>query len=555
MTIAIATASGAQILMNEIHKRGITRVFGVPGRENASILFNEVPEVEFITGRLEMNAGIMADITGRITRTPQACFCTMGPGATNMATAVASSKLNFSPTVYIMAQLESDDRFYNVSHQCVDNAGIFEPLAKWSVEIDSAEQIASVINRAFDIALMEPVGPVVVSIPVDLFKKQVAYEESQEVERRPENYFDELELSDHSMNEFREALLKAKHPVCIVGQEAIRAQVENEVKEFCESWSIPIVLSANAKGIIPENHPLNYGAVSPYMEGILKEDGVLDLIFCDVDYVICIGYQYVDDILPKMWQRGCPKKVIHISSFDCEEIVSKYNPDLKVIGQIKQILPKAGVSLAEKKSHPNVKRIQQIYKAAYERKGQIQGKLSPIEVVKCVNENLEDGFFLTDIGFYRHHAIMFSNPATSNRFFTDAGLSSFGTGLGSVAGAQFLDKTKRAFMICGDGGFHSTSCDLATLSKHNLPAVIIVMNNDAFKLIHLYQKRHNVKDNSKVITLSRVDFVKLAEANGVIGKKVRSVEELNKAIKDHDRLSPLLIECEMEYDDEFFESF
>ena len=110
----------SKVLLKELKRRGITRVFGVPGRENASILFNEEPDIQYITARVEFNAGIMADFTGRLTRKPQVCFSTMGPGATNMTTAVASAMLNKSPMVFISAQLERGDIFYNQTYQCVD---------------------------------------------------------------------------------------------------------------------------------------------------------------------------------------------------------------------------------------------------------------------------------------------------------------------------------------------------------------------------------------------------------------------------------------------------
>ncbi|MBK9730414.1 MAG: hypothetical protein IPO83_03845 [Chitinophagaceae bacterium] len=110
----------SEVLLSEFLKRGIRRVFGVPGRENKYIFFNEVPEIEFITCRVEFNAGIMAEFTGRMTRRPQVCFGTMGPGATNLVTAAASAILNNSPLLIITAQLESDDRFYNLTHQCVN---------------------------------------------------------------------------------------------------------------------------------------------------------------------------------------------------------------------------------------------------------------------------------------------------------------------------------------------------------------------------------------------------------------------------------------------------
>lgn len=152
---------------------------------------------------------------------------------------------------------------------------------------------------------------------------------------------------------------------------------------------------------------------------------------------------------------------------------------------------------------------------------------------------------------------MFSRPKRTNQFFTDAGLSSFGCGLPSAAAAQFIDKSKPVFLLCGDGGFHSGSCDLETLTRHQLPLVIIVLNNNAYELIQRYQQRGGNGDNKKILSFTGVDFIKLAEANGVRGAYAQDVESLSQLIRSRDKSRPLLIEISLSYhhNDQFKESF
>lgn len=94
-----------EVLLRELKRRGIKNIYGVPGRENEHILFNEVEGIEYITTRTEFAAGIAAEFSGRMTNKPQVCFSTMGPGATNMTTSVASAMLNKSPLIFFSAQL------------------------------------------------------------------------------------------------------------------------------------------------------------------------------------------------------------------------------------------------------------------------------------------------------------------------------------------------------------------------------------------------------------------------------------------------------------------
>ncbi len=537
----------SELLLKEIRRRGVRRVFGVPGRENAAILFNEVPDVEFVTTRVEFNAGIMACFTGRVTRRPQVCFSTMGPGATNMVTAAASAILNRSPVVFISAQLETDDRFYNLTHQCVDQRRIMEPVTKWAHELERADELTEVIDRAFRVAMREPVGPVLLSIPTDLFGQDVA------VTHDPDLPIDlQIECTvpappEASIDELHALLVSARRPLCLVGQEAIRAGAERAIRELCRSWQIPLLAAANAKGILPPDDPLNLGAASCYMEGILRYPHALREVFATVDTLFCVGYQYVDDVLPKMWAYG-EKRIVSISAFDNGEIRSKFGPDLHVIGPIPETLSMLLKRPVVKKqigpSGALRERLEKVYRGPERVPG---GGLAPPAVIRCINDHLDDGVLVTDIGYYRHHAILFSKATRPGQFVTDAGLSSFGSGLPSAAAAQFLDREKRVFLLCGDGGFHSGSCDLETLVRCRLPVIIVVLDNSAFELISLYQRRGGRQPNEGVVSLGKVDFAALARANGCDGVRAESIEAMAQAIAAHTRERPLLIEIPVSY--------
>lgn len=546
----------SEYLMRSLKQRGIKRVYGVPGRENAHILFNEVEDISFITTRVEFNAGIMADFTARITQTPQVAFCTMGPGATNMVTAVSSSMLNRSPMLLISAQLESDDRYYNITHQCVDQRSIFDPVTKASIELNHAYELPAVLDQAFELMMKEPVGPVHISVPTDFWTQEIGQDDKSFDEIPAVVTWPETPISNQLINELHVAITKGKRALCLVGNEVIRSGAESEIRDFCRAWHIPLLASANAKGILDYEDELNIGSASCYMEGILQYPTALAELFDDIDLIINIGYQYVDDILPKMWNRGCGKTVVNISAFSVKLINAKYAPDLEVVGNIKKVMKSLSELSTECKEHISLEKLKGKIDAAYMQTREDE-KVTPVEVIKIINENLEGGTFVTDIGYYRHHAILFSRPERTNQFFTDAGLSSFGCGLPSAAAAQFLDRSKPVFLLCGDGGFHSGSCDLETLVRHKLPVVIIVQNNSAYELIQRYQHRGGQGNNQEILSFNGVDFTKLAEANGVPSAFAKDSGTLCKLIKNRDRARPLLIEVPLAYhsNDEFKESF
>ncbi|MGF6969338.1 N2-(2-carboxyethyl)arginine synthase [Paraburkholderia sp. WC7.3g] len=547
----------SEYLLRFIKNAGISRVFGVPGRENAHILFNEVDGIDFVTGRVEFNAGVAAEFSGRCMLRPQIVFCTMGPGATNMVTAAASAHLNHSPLLIVSAQLERDDRHYNITHQCVDQRAIFAPVTKLSLELENPEDLPGILQHAFSVMMTDPPGPVHLSIPADIYStshSRLVADEFPEVSTKL--LWPRSTLGASSVRAVIERLRKAERPMCLIGHEVIRAGAERALVDFCKRWNIPMMASANAKGFLSMTDPLYIGSASPYMEGILGYATALDDVFNEVDLILNFGYQYVDDILPKMWCRGKRKEVIHISAHSADAIKENYPFDFEVTSNILDALQQLGEYAATPKQlFPADKLKTRIQ--AHRRRRSSYGRLNPIEVVEAVNKNIGRGKFVTDIGYYRHHAILFSEPTSTSQFFTDAGLSSFGSGLASAIGAQFVDPDNSVFLIAGDGGFHSGSCDLETVARHRLPIVMLILNNNAFGLIERYQDRGGNGANKAILRFGSVDFTALAKANGVAGARVSSFEELDTVIAGRDPSKPILIEIPLEYaeGDEFRESF
>ncbi len=103
--------------------------------------------------------------------------------------------------------------------------------------------------------------------------------------------------------------------------------------------------------------------------------------------------------------------------------------------------------------------------------------------------------------------------------------------------------------MCGDGGLHSGSGDLETLARHQVPIIIILINNSSFELIELYQKKgtQGKSDRKEILSFTNVDFVKLAEANKCVGVRVHKVDGIADAIRNHNRKQPLLIEVLLNY--------
>ncbi|MEU2223853.1 thiamine pyrophosphate-binding protein [Streptomyces sp. NPDC018347] len=550
-----ANDTTAHALLRRLRDHGIETVFGVVGREAASILFDEVEGIDFVLTRHEFTAGVAADVLARITGRPQACWATLGPGMTNLSTGVATSVLDRSPVVALAAQSESYDIFPNDTHQCLDLVSLMRPITKYSVELQRPDDITDLVDSAVSAAMTEPVGPSFISLPVDLLAADIDTSVPLPKARTPDKPVGTVQDGWQAAAEEASGLLAAaQHPVLVVGASAIRSGAVPAVRALAERLRIPVVTTYIAKGVLPQGHELNYGAVTGYMDGILSFPA-LETLFGPADLVITLGYDYAEDLRPSMWTRGGPKPTVRVAPVP-NPVPRVYRPDVDVVTDVRAFVEyladkddiaaktphdisalrdRIATFLADPRDYPNGMRVHQV--------------VDCMNTVMAETADPGEGTIVSDIGFFRHYGVLFARADQPFGFLTSAGCSSFGYGIPAAIGAQLARPGQPTFLIAGDGGFHSNSADLETIARLNLPIVTVVVNNDTNGLIELYQNLGHQRSYDPAVKFTGVDFTQLAAANGVEAVKAANREELLAALRKGAGLGrPFLIEVPVNYD-------
>lgn len=548
-TVAVkASSTVASALLSRLQQHGVERVFGIVGREAAAILFDESPGIEFVLTRHEFTAGVMADVVARITNRPQACFATLGPGMTNLSTGIATSALDRSPVIAMAAQSESYDLFPNVTHQCLDSVAMMAPLTKWCGQLERGDDITDLVDSAVSASMVEPVGPSFISLPVDLLASGVS---DDLVEPPVIAGIRGLQDPDwrREADEAIRLLREAKHPVLVVGTATIRAEAVELLREFVERHQIPVITTYVAKGVLRHDHPMTYGAVSGYMDGIL-DFPALDTLFGPADLILALGYDYAEDLRPSMWQHGDPAKVVRISP-TVNPIPRVLTPEVDIIVDPRSFLAYALANTGELKNSPHdVEPLRARVREFLSDPNEYPDGMRVHQVIDTMNSVIDgEGTIVSDIGYFRHYGVLFAQADQRYGFLTSAGCSSFGYGLPAAMGAQIARREEPVFLIAGDGGFHSNSADLETVARLNLPIVMVVVNNNCNGLIELYQNLGHGKSHDPAVGFGTVDFVGLAKANGIDGERATTRADLAKALrKAKDERRPYLVEVPIAYD-------
>ena len=522
--------NGAKLLLTTLKNLGINKVLGIVGRESEAINFMEIPGMEFVLTRHEFVAGIMAEVGGKLTGSPQVLWTSYGPGVTNAATVAVSATQERSPLIIIASQVEREYIDYRHTHQCVDQLTMMKPLTKYQGEPTSVNEIPEILNKAYVIANTEPKGPVFVSMPVDVLSENVV---SKEIPKRNNKQFTQRKstFSKKDISQVIEVITSARKPIVLVGSEVIRTRSANEFLQFTEYFKLPMLATIGGKGVFPERHPLSIGTYSRYIPTYFDVHEV-DEYLSDVDLVVAVGYEECEDSTPSMFDKLFQNaNKVRISAI--ENTNKRLSFSVDIVGDLCEIFSALSKGSKIKRGMSDVLNINNLFQEKIRKKTLNLHTIFQLKVADYVREAIgEMGIVTTDVGIHRHITLIGTPSHRPGTFFCSPALSTFGFGLPAAMGAAIYNKNVPVIAVCGDGGFHSVIHDLETCSRLKLPVIVILFKDNSYGLIDVYRKRGGLKRNSVMFDFGDVNFVKIAKASGCQGIRIRSLPSFKNALKN-----------------------
>ena len=273
---------GAELLIRCLEAEGVEYVFGLPGEETADLMISMLNStVKFILTRHEQSAAFMADVYGRLTGKVGVCLATLGPGATNLTTGIASANMDRSRVLAIIGQIDSN-MLHKESHQNMDVITMFKPITKWNQSIRNGDNIPEIVRRAFKIANEEKAGATHIELPQDVAKQQsniMPIRKQGDVPRSYPNKF----VIDKAVK----LILDSRKRLILVGNGCVRGNASIPIRKFVEKTGICSVNTFMAKGVISDKWERHLRTI-----GIKNEDHAL-IAMKEADLVIAIGYDLV----------------------------------------------------------------------------------------------------------------------------------------------------------------------------------------------------------------------------------------------------------------------
>lgn len=527
----LGVVSGSEALIRSLLFEGVETIFGYPGGAIMPVfdaLYDHKNEIKHILVRHEQGAVHAAQGYARVSKKVGVALVTSGPGATNAITGITDAMMDSTPLVVISGQVASS-LLGSDAFQEADVIGVMQPITKWAYQIRRVEEIPWAVARAFYIAASGRPGPVVLDIAKDAQTNKCDFSYKKIDFLR--SYQPQPEVEPEKIQMAAEIINNAQKPFALVGQGVMLGNAEKELIAFLEKGGIPFASTILGLSAVPSDHPLNHGMLG--MHGNVAPN--MKTNECDV--LIAIGMRFDDRVTGDLKTYAKQAKVIHFD-IDLAEMDKNVKTTVKVLGDAKKTLPMV-TDLLEKKSYETWNNSFKPYKEKEfnciirnELFPQNGGEIKMGEVINKVTEATGNAAVcVTDVGQHQMMATRYFKYTQSRSMVTSGGLGTMGFGLPAGIGAKYGAPGRTVCIFVGDGGFQMTVQELGTIMEHGIDVKIILLNNNFLGMVRQWQELFFDERYSET-HLKNPDFVKIADAYGIKGRKVTERKELDAAIAE-----------------------
>jgi len=518
--------TAAQAIVRCLEIERITQAFCVPGESYLPIMnaLYEHPTIRLTATRHESGAAFMAEGYAKASGKPAVVMATRAVGAANLSIGVHTAQQDSTPMIVFLGQVDSRFRGRE-GFQETDLERFFAPIAKWAVEVSSAERIPEIVQRAVRLAVTGRPGPVVVAFPEDVLNKEVTV-----------RFSDPLRLSkphpdDESIGEAVRLLANAERPLILAGGGIKWADAEDDLLRFSESTGIPVMASFRRHDVFPNHHPHYVGHL-----GLAPAKGIVETAK-SAEVVLVLGSRLSEVTTQDYALFSANQQIIHI---DCDaSVVGKaVVPDLGIISDCRRALL-ALQNQAQGRIDPSrftqwreERRKVYVQASTLDWGGttELQEGLHPKAVIQALIEELpKDAIITNDAGNFAGwlHAYY---PFTEKKTYVGPTSGAMGYGFPAALGVKMAQPNRVVVSLSGDGGFMMTMQELETAVRERLSVMALVFNNAMYGTIRMHQEK--MFPNRVIATdLGSVDFAAVARAMNAESMRVQTVDDLRKALR------------------------
>jgi acetolactate synthase-1/2/3 large subunit len=508
----LAARKASDVFVECLEAEGVKHVFGIPGEETLDLnqsLANS--SVTFV--RHEQGGAYIADVYGRLTGRAGVCLGTLGPGATNLVTAVADAFLDRAPLVALTGQGDLE-RMHKESHQYIDTVALMKPITKWNARLSDPAIIPEVVRKAFKVAESEKPGATHIELPEDVMEMEI---DAQPLPRRKPV---QPEPAARELLRAADIIRGALNPVALAGNGVVRAGAAPALREFIRSTGIPVAETFMGKGVTDAEDPRSLGNV-----GLQAGDYAM-AGFDEADVVIAIGYDLVEQS-PKTWNPDRDKTIVCIDSLPAE-IDDHYVPEVELVGDIYHVLSRLSEECRHVPHSGGSQRLREVVLGRFEAaKDDDHFPMQPPRALWEIRKALgRRDILVSDVGLHKLWIGRMFPAYEPNTVLIANGLAGMGFAVPAAIAAKIVQPDSKVVTVNGDGGFLMNCQELETMKRIGTPIVNIIWENSQYGSIVWKQDKKFGRHFG--VDFTNPDFVKLAESFGLPAWRCEGVDDFSK---------------------------
>ncbi len=522
--------AAVQIMEDE----GVEFVFGIPG---AAILplyqaLSKSEKIRHIAVRHEEGGTHAADALARVTGGVGICIGTSGPAGTNMITGLYTAWADSIPIICITGQAPTH-LLHKEAFQAVDIVEIAKPVTKWSVQVKETAQIPWVFREAFRIARSGRPGPVLIDLPLDITKEQEVDYDPELDQRLP---VEPPSPNAAAIRKAMEMLLAAERPMLMPGGGAIISDASDALMELAEYLQVPVTPTYMAKGSIPEDHPLYAGIV-----GIQTSQRYANQLFLESDFVLAVGARFAERHTGDLDVYRGERTFVHID-IEPGQIGRVFRPHLGIVSDAKlafeALLETARETTPARDPGPWVERVYELRSTMLRKLDFDDVPIKPQRAFKEMNDLFDgDEIIVTAIGLYQIWSGQFQKTYKPRHYLCCGQAGPLGWEVPACIGVKLARPDNLVVGVVGDYSFGFLMEEVAVAVQHQVPFVLVMLNNGYMSLIRQPEKyQYDINFGVDIgyegpNGALGMDHVGVMQAMGALGRRVSEPDDIRPAIE------------------------
>lgn len=475
-------------------------VFGIPGVHTVELYRGlDGSGLRHVTPRHEQGAGFMADGYARACGKPGVCFIISGPGMTNIVTAMGQAYGDSIPmlvisTVNAHGRMGSGEGWL---HEMPNQSALVAGVSAFSRTVNRPEELAPALAQAFAIFDSARPRPVHIELPINVMLADASHlpvATDPPRLRRPAPATADIEAAAVLLN-------ASKTPLILAGGGAVRSAAK--LMDLAEALDAPVVMTTNARGILPPDHPLGV-SLSPSMPRTRELVATSDVVLALGTELGPTDYDFYED-----GGFAIPGKLIRVD-IDPAQIMRSHMPSLGLVGDVDEAIVNLAPRIISRPSGAGRPRA----RAANAGTADLpRALLTNLAVLNLIRETLPDALIVgdsTQLVYAGNTAFAASVPG--GYFNSATGFGTLGYGLPAAIGAALGAPGRPIVALVGDGGLQFTSAELASAVEAKVPIIMILHDNSGYGEIKSYMQSLGVTPLG--VDILTPDLARIAQACG-----------------------------------------